>query len=68
MERRKYSAQFKQQIVQECSETGSICIVARKHKLNANLVGKWIREFKQTGVAPGKSKGLPTRVTASDYQ
>ncbi|QRF23537.1 hypothetical protein FY534_07535 [Alicyclobacillus sp. TC] len=42
--------------------------MARKHNLNVNMVGKWVREFKKTGVAPGKSKGVPTHVTSSDYQ
>jgi transposase len=68
MERRKFSAQFKQQIIRECNETGSPSIVARKHDLNANMVSRWARDFKKTGVVPGKSKGIPTHVTPSDFQ
>jgi len=68
MERRKFSAQFKQQVIQECMETGSPSVVARKHDLNANMVGRWVREFKKTGMAPGKSKGVPTHVTPDDYR
>lgn len=68
MERRKFSAQFKQQIIQECIDTGSPSIVAWKHELNANMVSRWVREYKKTGVAPGKSKGVPTHVTSDDYK
>lgn len=68
MERRKFSAQFKQQVIQECMETGSPSVVARKHDLNANMVGRWVREFKNTGAAPRKSKGIATHVTPEDYQ
>ena len=49
MERRNFSAQFKQQIVQECLETGNVALIARKHDLNANMVRRWIREFKEIG-------------------
>ena len=68
MERRKYSAQYKQQIVHECAETGNIPIVARKHDLNVNLVRRWVRAFEATGVAPRKSNGVPTHVAPQDYQ
>lgn len=37
MERRNFSAQFKQQIVRECQETGNVSLVCRKHDLNAML-------------------------------
>lgn len=30
MERRNFSAQFKQQVVRECAETGNVSLVARK--------------------------------------
>jgi transposase-like protein len=38
MERRKFSIEFKQQIVRECLETGNISVVARRHDLRPNLV------------------------------
>jgi transposase len=49
-------------------ETGSPTVVARKHELNANIVSRWVREFKEAGVFPAKSKGISTYVTPSDYQ
>lgn len=41
MVRRKFSSQFKQQVVKECLETGVIAVVARKHDLGANVVNRW---------------------------
>lgn len=69
MERRKFSAQFKQQVISECLETGHVSIVARKHDLQPHLVGKWVRQYKRSGgVPPSKSKGLATHVTPEEYQ
>jgi transposase len=64
MERRKFSAEFKQQVVRECLETGNISVVARRHDLRPNLVRKWVRQYRQNGGASSnKSKGSPTHVT-----
>lgn len=42
--RRYHSAEFKAQVLREVSEPGnSIASVAQRHKLNANLVHKWLR-------------------------
>lgn len=69
MVRRKFSAEFKQQIVRECQETGNISMVARKHELNSNMVRRWVNQFKQSnGTLPGKSFGKPTHVTVSELQ
>ncbi|WP_369125208.1 transposase [Alicyclobacillus fastidiosus] len=38
VERRKSSKQFKEQVVRECLETGSVSIVARKHDIRPNVV------------------------------
>jgi transposase len=69
MERRKFSAEFKQQVVRECLETGNISVVARRHDLRPNLVSKWVRQYRQSGgTAPTKSKGTPTHVTPEEYR
>jgi transposase len=69
MVRRKFSAQFKQQVVKECLETGVIAAVARKHDLGANVVNRWVREYKNNGtVAASKSKAAATHVTADEYK
>jgi transposase len=68
MVRRKFSAEFKQQVIRECLETGNISIVARRHDLQPNLVSKWVRQYRQNGEAPVKSKGIPTHVTSAEYR
>src|SRR6218665_855436 len=47
--RRRYGAEFKQQILSECAEPGaSLARIALSHGINANVVHKWRR---QTGGA-----------------
>ncbi|SDH80434.1 Transposase, partial [Aneurinibacillus thermoaerophilus] len=45
MIRRKYSIDFKKQVVKEAKETGNLAAVARRYELSANMVGRWKREF-----------------------
>ncbi|MGX9952364.1 transposase [Bacillus subtilis] len=47
MQRRKHSAEFKQQVVQEAIETGNKALVARCHELSPNLVSKWVKAFQE---------------------
>ncbi|XSD77027.1 transposase [Bacillus subtilis] len=49
MQRRKHSAEFKQQVVQEAIETGNKALVARRHELSPNLVSKWVKAFQEKG-------------------
>ncbi|MBF7144951.1 transposase [Pseudomonas sp. LY10J] len=50
-QRRSYSKSFKTQVIQECAQPGSsIASVALNHRLNANLVHKWIRLQSQSGL------------------
>lgn len=43
--RRRYSAQFKQEVVLLCRQPGmSVASVARSHGINHNIVHRWIRE------------------------
>ncbi|MGX9950689.1 transposase [Bacillus subtilis] len=49
MQRRKHSAEFKQQVVQEAIETGNKALVARCHELSPNLVSKWVKAFQEKG-------------------
>lgn len=46
MQRKKYSQEFKKQVVKESLEVGNTAIVARKHDLSANMVSRWVREHK----------------------
>lgn len=69
MERRNFSAQFKQQIVQECSETGNVALVARKHDLNANTVHHWIKQFNEAGGKnTPKTRGKVTHVAPEELK
>ena len=69
MERRNFSAQFKQQVVRECAETGNVSLVARKHDLNANMVRRWQKQLNQgCGKVPGKTKGVATHVTPEELR
>ncbi len=69
MQRRKFTTQIKQQVVQECIETGSPSVVARKHELNPNVVRRWVRQFKQNGgTVPNKQKGNKGYVTNEEHQ
>ncbi|MFC8575525.1 transposase, partial [Heyndrickxia sporothermodurans] len=46
MKRTKHSKDFKLQVVKEATETGNNSLVARRYKLNPNMVSRWIREYK----------------------
>jgi transposase len=65
MTRRKYSADFKMQIVRECLETGNVAIVARKHELHANVVARWVRQYKENGEVKA-SRGKPNQMTQEE--
>lgn len=55
--RRRYSAEFKRKIVAACSEPqASVPKIAMAHGLNANMVHRWIRQF--------RSKNLPSTSAA----
>lgn len=52
--RRRYSAEFKKEVVLACCEPNvSIARVALHHGLNANLLRRWVVEH---GVTPGNRK------------
>lgn len=46
MRRTRYSNEFKTQAVKEAMETGKPSVVARRYDLNPNMVGRWVREYK----------------------
>jgi transposase len=44
VKRRRYSPQFKAQVIEEAMQDGiSVAAVARRHNLNANLIHKWLK-------------------------
>ena len=44
MKRKKYSKEFKTQVVKEAVEVGNASIVARKHDLSSSMVNRWVRQ------------------------
>lgn len=44
MKRKRYSQEFKDQVIKESMEVGNSAIVARKHDLSPNMVSRWVRE------------------------
>ena len=69
MERRKFSQQFKEQVVRECLETGNISIVARKHEVNTNVASRWVRQHREgAGVRASKPHAPATVFTADEFK
>ena len=49
--RRKYSAQFKAQVVAQCRQAGtSVASVALRHGINHNVVHRWLKENEHAGL------------------
>jgi transposase-like protein len=61
--RRTYSAQFKREVVAQCLAPGaSVSAVAMSHRINANVVRKWLpRNREHDSTAPGAM--LPVNIT-----
>ena len=48
--RRRYSREFKTQIVEACKQPGtSVAAIARMHDINDNIVHRWLGEAEQSG-------------------
>jgi len=46
LRRKRYTQEFKDQVIKEALETGNSAIVARRYELSGSLVARWVREFK----------------------
>jgi transposase len=58
--RRRYSAQFKQELVMLCRQPGmSVASVARRHGINHNIVHRWIREHLAPALTASPSASVP---------
>ncbi|MDK2986107.1 MAG: transposase [Clostridia bacterium] len=62
MQRKKYTKEFKEQVIKEAMETGNSSVVARRYDLNSNMVARWVREFKngKYGLENGSTEANPT--------
>jgi transposase len=66
--RRRYSAEFKAQVLAECDVPGaSVAKVAMTHGINDNLVHGWRKLARESGTAtpPRPSEFVPVTVTAA---
>ena len=60
--RRRHSGEFKATVIGECLRPGvSIAAVALAHKLNANMLRKWVIEAEHKGVKPPTVVPAPAR-------
>jgi transposase len=67
MGRRKYSDEYKREAVALAEEPGvTQAQVARDLGISANVLGRWVREFKDSGgrAFPGKGKPRDEELTA----
>lgn len=64
--RRTYSREYKLEVVQECSVPGvSVAGVALSHRINANLVRRWIVQHRSGRLSPMPAM-LPVTLSAPD--
>jgi transposase-like protein len=45
--RRKYSLEFKKEVVKDALIEKSLSLVARKYRLNSKMIYRWVHEYKQ---------------------
>jgi transposase-like protein len=45
LQKRRFTDEFKQQVIREAKETRNCALVARNHDLSTSQVAKWVREF-----------------------
>jgi transposase len=64
--RRRHSAEFKAKAVQDCMQPGvSIAAIALHHRLNANLLRRWVAEQEEQRAAP--ADGELTTVPQAEF-
>ena len=63
MKQKKYSDEFKQQIINECQEVGNVAMVARRHDVFPNTIHGWIRNNRKNGSVKRLPKQKDIRMT-----
>lgn len=48
MQRRRFTLEFKQQVIQEAKEIGNASQVARRHNINPKVSYRWMKEAEHT--------------------
>lgn len=47
--KKKYTPEFKLRVVREALEVGIYKEVARRYQIDASMVGRWVRQYRQEG-------------------
>jgi transposase-like protein len=68
MTRRKYSDEFKEQIVREYQETGNVALVARRNEVSANTIHSWLKNYRQRGTVKALPRDEAARIKAMEKQ
>ncbi|MEO9587982.1 MULTISPECIES: transposase [Marinobacter] len=64
--RRRFSREFKAQIVAQCQEPGaSVSRISLDNGLNANMVRRWVREAQRTNKTPATPGFVPINLPAA---
>lgn len=51
MQRRRFTIEFKQQVIQEAKEAGNASQVARRHNINPKMLYRWMDQAEHTDSA-----------------
>ncbi len=66
MKHKKYSDEFKQQVVDECREVGNASLVARCYQVSKHTAYSWLRKARENGsvksLPQSKEEKYPTVV------
>jgi transposase-like protein len=68
MAQKRYSDEFKEQVIRECQETGSVAIVAMRYEMSANTIHTWIRKYRQRGNVKALPRKKAARAKATEQQ
>lgn len=68
MKKRHYSRDFKLSILQEIDSGKPMVQVCREHEVNANVVGRWRREFRQNPSQAFAGKGNTWKLEAKNAE
>mgnify|MGYP001147382311 FL=1 len=68
MTRKKYSDEFREQIIRECQETGNIALVARRYEISPNTIHTWLRKYRQRSSVKTLPRGETARTKAMEQR
>jgi transposase len=65
MKRKRYSQDFRMQVVKEALETGNASLVARRYEIHNGVVNRWVREYQdQSGSSTTNNLSEPLQTKA----